>query len=259
MVRRLDLARRLHRGLYPQECRHRQQCDFGAGQRDPLRARPQRRAAPRLDLYFAGRRCAATAASARRLQQCGGRRNIVFLSFEERMMSRDMSGRFGPIYRSLIVTPGAPDPAGLRFMTFTKKSGYMNEVLVAAKRPGKDAVRGALPERTERRGIAGAVRARHPYRRRPQPDLPVSRANCWRTGRRSTQPSCARPRDAEGSVARGLKRRAVSAQVDVEDSHREIVVAVVIVPEDDAEEFVAEIDSRNRPCAGAPSPACRDS
>ncbi|OWK20119.1 hypothetical protein AJ88_33620 [Mesorhizobium amorphae CCBAU 01583] len=34
-----------------------------------------------------------------------------------------------------------------------------------------------------------------------------------------------------------------SGQIDVEDRHREIVVAVILVLEDDAEEFVADIDS----------------
>ena len=100
--------------------RHRQQCHFGAGQRHPLRAcqAGRRRAAPRPLLSLAGAWMATASASARRLQQCGGNAaTSLFLSIEERMMSRDMSGRFGPIYRSLIVTPGARGPAGLRFTT----------------------------------------------------------------------------------------------------------------------------------------------
>jgi hypothetical protein len=68
----------------------------------------------------------------------GGRRTIVFLSFEERMMSRDMSGRFDPIYRNLIVQPGKPGPGGTTLYDFTEKSGYLNEVLAVASRPGKD-------------------------------------------------------------------------------------------------------------------------
>jgi hypothetical protein len=67
----------------------------------------------------------------------GDVRNLLFLTIEERMMSRDMSGRFGPIYRSLIVAPGRRGPAGLTVYEFTPKSGYLNEVLVIARRSGK--------------------------------------------------------------------------------------------------------------------------
>ena len=44
----------------------------------------------------------------------GAARNIIFLSFEEQMMSRDMSGRFAPIYSSLIEQPGLSGPDGTR-------------------------------------------------------------------------------------------------------------------------------------------------
>nr|WP_246730346.1 hypothetical protein [Nitratireductor mangrovi] len=62
-----------------------------------------------------------------------GARNIVFLSFEPRMMSRDMSGRFEPIYRALIRHPGEPGPGGLSFHVFSEKSGYMNEILAVGQ------------------------------------------------------------------------------------------------------------------------------
>jgi hypothetical protein len=65
-------------------------------------------------------------------------KRIVFVSFEGRMMSRDMSGRFDPIYRSLIEPPGKSGPAGITYFDFSKKSGYMNELLAVAARPGKD-------------------------------------------------------------------------------------------------------------------------
>lgn len=68
----------------------------------------------------------------------GPTRNILFLSFEERLMSRDMSGRFVPIYRSLIKQPGTPGPAGTTRYAFKDKSGYLNEALVVAYRPGKE-------------------------------------------------------------------------------------------------------------------------
>ena len=64
----------------------------------------------------------------------GNRRNILFLGLEERVMSRDMSGRFAPIYRSLIVMPGRRGPGGLTIYEFSKKSGYLNEILAVAAR-----------------------------------------------------------------------------------------------------------------------------
>jgi hypothetical protein len=65
-------------------------------------------------------------------------RKIIFLSFEPRMMSRDMSGRFAPIYSALIEKPGTPGPGGTTIYPFAEKSGYLNEVLAVAERPGKD-------------------------------------------------------------------------------------------------------------------------
>jgi hypothetical protein len=67
-----------------------------------------------------------------------GRKTILFLSFEPRMMSRDMSGRFQPIYGELIEKAGAPGPGGTTIYGFTQKSGYLDESLAVAERPGKD-------------------------------------------------------------------------------------------------------------------------
>jgi hypothetical protein len=91
--------------------------------------------AARLDLYFRypqmdGYSHAASAD----FNNAGSEKNIIFVSFEPRMMSRDMSGRFEPIYRSLIVEPGASGPAGLDVYQFSEKSGYLNEVLVVGGR-----------------------------------------------------------------------------------------------------------------------------
>lgn len=61
-----------------------------------------------------------------------GSRRILFLSFSERIMSRDMSGRFEPIYRRLIAQPGTAGPAGVTLFDFADKSGYLNEVLAVA-------------------------------------------------------------------------------------------------------------------------------
>ena len=68
----------------------------------------------------------------------GGVRRIVFLTFDERMMSRDMSGRFGPIYSSMIVLPGERGAAGIGLFPFNEKSGYLSEVLAVAERPGAE-------------------------------------------------------------------------------------------------------------------------
>lgn len=66
----------------------------------------------------------------------GGAKKILFLTFEEKTMSRDMSGRFDPIYRSMIDQPGVSGPGGIVFYQFSKKSGYINEMLAVAERPG---------------------------------------------------------------------------------------------------------------------------
>ena len=67
-----------------------------------------------------------------------GSRRILFLTLSERMMSRDMSGRFEPIYRSMVRAPGSPGPAGLTLYNFDPKSGYVDEVLAVAERRDAD-------------------------------------------------------------------------------------------------------------------------
>lgn len=61
---------------------------------------------------------------------------IVFLTFQERIMSRDMSGRVEPIYKDLIIQPGIEGPAGLTMHGFQEKTGYLGELLVLGERPG---------------------------------------------------------------------------------------------------------------------------
>ncbi|PSJ50301.1 hypothetical protein [Kumtagia ephedrae] len=94
--------------------------------------------APRLDLYLRWPTLEGYTRETRDdFNNVGGRRNILFLGFEEKMMARDMSGRFEPIYRSLIVQPGRPGPAGLTIYDFAAKSGYLNETLAVADRDGR--------------------------------------------------------------------------------------------------------------------------
>ncbi|RUV94125.1 MULTISPECIES: hypothetical protein [unclassified Mesorhizobium] len=94
--------------------------------------------ASRLDLYLRYPEMDGYSTAARDDFNHATTRKIIFLSFEPRMMSRDMSGRFAPIYSALIVKPGTPGPGGTTLYGFTEKSGYLNEVLAVAERPGKD-------------------------------------------------------------------------------------------------------------------------
>ena len=95
--------------------------------------------ASRLDLYLRYPEMDGYSEAARDdFNHTGSAKKIIFLSFEQQMMSRDMSGRFAPIYSALIVQPGTAGPGGTTVYTFNEKSGYVNEVLVVGKRPGKD-------------------------------------------------------------------------------------------------------------------------
>lgn len=95
--------------------------------------------ATRLDLYLHWPDMKGYSTEARAdFNHTSGARRILFLSFEERMMSRDMSGRFEPIYSSLIVRPGKTGPDGIVTYAFNEKSGYLDEVLTVAERTGKD-------------------------------------------------------------------------------------------------------------------------
>ena len=95
--------------------------------------------ASRLDLYMRYPEMDGYSASARDdFNGVGGKKNIIFLSFEEQIMSRDMSGRFAPIYSRLIAQPAAPGPGGTTLYSFKPKTGYLNEVLAVAQRAGKD-------------------------------------------------------------------------------------------------------------------------
>ncbi|TPI20033.1 hypothetical protein [Mesorhizobium sp. B4-1-1] len=94
--------------------------------------------ASRLDLYLRYPEMDGYSTASRDDFNHATTRKIIFLSFEPRMMSRDMSGRFAPIYSALIEKPGTPGPGGTTVYAFTEKSGYLNEVLAVAGRPGKD-------------------------------------------------------------------------------------------------------------------------
>lgn len=87
--------------------------------------------ASRLDLYLRWPQMDGYSEEARdAFNHADGRRDILFLSFEEQMMSRDMSGRLEPIYRTLIEGPGRAGPAGLTVHTLSAESGFVDEVLI---------------------------------------------------------------------------------------------------------------------------------
>lgn len=95
--------------------------------------------ASRLDLYLRYPQMTGYSEAARDdFNHTGTSKTIIFLTFEQRMMSRDMSGRFAPIYSALVTQPGIPGPGGTTVYGFNEKSGYLNEELVVGKRNGKE-------------------------------------------------------------------------------------------------------------------------
>lgn len=87
--------------------------------------------AARLDLYLRWPEMDGYSHAARDdFNHAGGGRNILFLSFDEPMMSRDMSGRLEPIYRALVKGPGRAGPGGLTVYPFSDVSGYVDEMLI---------------------------------------------------------------------------------------------------------------------------------
>jgi hypothetical protein len=94
--------------------------------------------ADRLDLYLHWPDMKGyTAATRDDFNDVSGRKDVLFLTFQPRQMPLDMSGRFDPIYRLLIVDPGTPGENGLEFYAFKPDTGYAGEKLAVAKRPGK--------------------------------------------------------------------------------------------------------------------------
>jgi hypothetical protein len=91
--------------------------------------------ASRLDLYLRWPDMSGYSRDARDdFNHANGSRNILFLSFAERMMSRDMSARLDPIYRALIEEPGQLLEGGMSEYRLSEKSGYLDERLLVAQR-----------------------------------------------------------------------------------------------------------------------------
>jgi len=119
--------------------------------------------ATRLDLYLRWPQLDGYTNAARDdFNNTNGARNILFLSFEERMMSRDMSGRLEPIYGPMLVRPGLAGPGGLTLYAFTEKSGYLDEVLaVAAENTGEAFVARCLAGESATESLAPCERDIH--------------------------------------------------------------------------------------------------
>lgn len=58
------------------------------------------------------------------------KRHLIFMSIEQRTMSRDMSGRYLPIYAELIDPDGEAAPGNLTAHRFLENSGYKGEELL---------------------------------------------------------------------------------------------------------------------------------
>lgn len=94
--------------------------------------------ATRLDLYLRWPDLTGYTDAARDdFNHAGDRKNIVFVSLSESMMSRDMSGRYEPIYSELTEASTDAAPKGLVARRFTEKSGYANEMLYVGETTGR--------------------------------------------------------------------------------------------------------------------------
>ena len=151
--------------------------------------------AARLDLYLHWPDLEGySEAAPQRLQPRRRRRRIIFLSFEERMMSRDMSGRFQPIYAfdDRQARRARPWQAS-RSYGFGEKSGYLNEVLAVAsgraKSPSSPAASADRAPRNRSRP-ASATSISATISACPT----VSRRSFWAIGARSRRRSARRRR-----------------------------------------------------------------
>ena len=111
--------------------------DVIAAPSNMIRLAEQRRSgvASRLDLYLSWPSLAGYSEEERDLfNGIDAEPRLIFLSFEERAMTRDMSGRFEPIYKFLIEGTGARRADGLVRYVLPAKAGYVNEVLYVGER-----------------------------------------------------------------------------------------------------------------------------
>ena len=63
-------------------------------------------------------------------------KKLMFITLEQRTLSRDMSGRFAPIYKAMISEPGIELVGGLTQYKLPEKSGFMDENLMVGPMTG---------------------------------------------------------------------------------------------------------------------------
>jgi hypothetical protein len=119
-----------------------------------IRLSDQRRGgeADRLDLYLSWPRLAGyNADESAAFNGSVGAPGLLFLSFEERVMSRDMAGRYEPIYKFLTEGTGTEGPMALIRYKLQAKAGYLNEVLYvsAEQENGRRFVARCIEDSTE--------------------------------------------------------------------------------------------------------------
>ena len=90
----------------------------------------------------------------------GPEKRLLFLTFEPRATSEDMSGRYGPIYSTLTEDPGSKGPAGLTIQKFRADSGFVNEELVVSPEQAGHApfVARCLDEESSKSNLASCQR-----------------------------------------------------------------------------------------------------
>lgn len=105
-------------------------------------------ATERLDLYLTWPELAGySEANAALFTSTDTPGHLIFMQLTQRTMSRDMSGRLDPIYRSLFEGDAVDFGAGLTLNRFRHNSGYSGEVMLTASLSGAEryAVRCTLP------------------------------------------------------------------------------------------------------------------
>lgn len=115
-----------------------------------IRFEEQRRIgrAERIDLYLTWPEMAGYSNAERlRFNDAGRPESLVFLNLSQSTMSKDMSGRLGPIYSQLFDERSEPGPAGLALRRLKGNSAYGDEVFFTGTLPdGADyAVRCMMP------------------------------------------------------------------------------------------------------------------
>jgi len=90
----------------------------------------------------------------------GPEKRLLFLTFEPRATSEDMSGRYGPIYSTLTEGPGSKGRAGLTIQKFRADSGFVNEELVVSPEQAGHApfVARCLDEESSKSNLASCQR-----------------------------------------------------------------------------------------------------